>query len=55
MGTIGFIMPTKDFEAFTTSATANSNTIHCPFCGANNSRDKDYQGQMFCWQCGKVI
>ena len=52
MGTIGFIMPTKDFIATAdiASTTDNCNRIHCPFCGASN-----YSGFKFCWQCGEPI
>ena len=29
--------------------------INCLFCGADNKIEPDYQGQIFCWQCGKEI
>ena len=32
-----------------------TNTINCSFCGADNKIELDYQGQIFCWQCGKEI
>ena len=33
----------------------NSKIINCPFCGADNNIELEYQGQIFCWQCGKEI
>jgi ribosomal protein S27E len=32
-----------------------TNIITCPFCGADIYIYLDYQGQVFCWQCGKEI
>ena len=34
---------------------SNPMTLICPDCGANNDIDLEYQGRIFCWQCGKEI
>lgn len=33
----------------------NCHVINCPNCGADNNIELEYQGQIFCWQCGKEI
>ncbi len=50
--TTGYIMPDDEFIKRT---TVNSEVITCPFCGADIYIYLDYQGQVFCWQCGKEI
>ena len=42
-------------EFINTRTTVNNKIINCPFCGADNNIELDYQGQIFCWQCGKEI
>ena len=54
MGTIGLTMSTEEFLE-TTSISNNYSTIYCPFCGADINIELGYQGQIFCWQCGKEI
>ena len=53
MDTITTGMPDDEFIKRT--FTANSEVITCPFCGADIYIYLDYQGQVFCWQCGKEI
>ena len=49
----GYIMPEDEFIQTTT--TVNNKVINCSFCGADNNIELEYQGQIFCWQCGKEI
>ena len=51
--TTGYKMPEDEF--IQTRTAVNNEVITCPFCGADIYIFLDYQGQVFCWQCGKEI
>ena len=49
------LIPTRTTGNTTNTINYSFKIINCPFCGANNIIEPDYQGQIFCWRCGKEI
>jgi ribosomal protein S27E len=46
---------TSGIEYYKQRNLNTTSIITCPFCGADIYIFLDYQGQVFCWQCGKEI